>query len=184
MKNTLLKLSTLLMLAASLVFTSCKKDEATPDPTPDPNAFTVADGKVGLKLSTGTWFADSLVKAKYTVSSRILDLEAVKYNTGTKVLNSHLIVAITLDRTTPNKTYTANFTPDTQSGDIIFYGSAAEERDYAINPGEYSSVGEFTVSNFDPVAKRATVSFKNLVFTRNGKAYTITEGKFNNVKLQ
>lgn len=182
MKNTLLKFSSLLLLAASLVFTSCKDDEGdttTPAPT-----FTVADGKVGAKLSTGEWFADSLVDASYNATSRVLDLEAVKYNPGTKVLASHFIISVTLDRTTPNKTYTANITPNSASGDLIFFGTAADEREFAINPGEYSSVGEYTVSNFSATSKRATVDIKNLVWTRNGKSTTIVEGKFNNVRLK
>jgi hypothetical protein len=182
MKNTMLKYSSLLLLAASLVFTSCKKDD--PAPTNQTPAFTVADGKVGAKLSTGEWFADSLVDASYNPTSRVLDLEAVKYNPGTKVLASHFIVSITLDRTTPNKTYTANFNPNSASGDLIFFGTAADEREFAINPGEYSSVGEFTVSNFSATSKRATVDVKNLVWTRNGKSTTIVEGKFNNVRLK
>jgi hypothetical protein len=183
MKNTLLKYSSLLLLAASLVFTSCKDDEGGTTTNP-PATFTVADGKVGAKLSTGEWFADSLVDASYNPTSRVLDLEAVKYNPGTKVLASHFIVSITLDRTTPNKKYTANFNPNSASGDLIFFGTAADEREFAINPGEYSSVGEFTVSNFSATSKRATVDIKNLVWTRNGKSTTIVEGKFNNVKLK
>jgi hypothetical protein len=183
MKNTLLKFSSLLLIAASLVFTSCKKDEPAPVVTP-PNTFTVADGKVGLKLSNTEWFADSIVSASYNTASRLLDIKAVKYNTGTKVINTVFVFSATLDRTTPNKAYTANFNPNSSSGDLIFFGTAAEDRDYAINPGEYSSVGEFTVSNFNATSKRATVDLKNLIFTRNGKVTTIVEGKLNNVKLR
>jgi hypothetical protein len=184
MKNSLLKFSSLLLIAASLVFTSCKKDEPAPV-TQDPNALNVPDGKVGLKLSnsTSTWLGDEIVKAVYNPTSRLLDIEAVKYETGTKVVNSKIIIAITLDRTTPNKTYTANFNPNNSTGDIIFYGSPISYTNY-INGAEYSSVGEYTVSNFSAASKKATVSIKNLVFTLNGSAVTVTEGKFNNVTFK